>query len=95
MRRVRSFDSQKRLLSQREVARRLGVSRGKTLPKLIARGTLRPVKVGARLKIPAAQVEQLELGGFDVDGPPVPMPRKTSNFRRSLDDGEAIRALKL
>jgi excisionase family DNA binding protein len=55
-----------RLLSAREVARRLGVSRGKTIGVLIDTGKIRTVVVNGRVKIPASEVERLTREGFDV-----------------------------
>ncbi len=48
-----------RLLSKREAARRLGISRTRTLPDLIADRRLRVVRVGDGVRIPAAEVERL------------------------------------
>jgi hypothetical protein len=82
----------KRLLSQAEAARRLGVCPDKTLPKLIAQRQLKPVMVNGKPKIPAAQVEQLALQGFDTSAPVTPRPVLV---RQSASPGAAVRALKL
>jgi excisionase family DNA binding protein len=55
-----------RLLSAREAARRLGVSRGKTIAALIDSGRLRTVTVNGRVRIPASEVERLAREGFDT-----------------------------
>jgi excisionase family DNA binding protein len=55
-----------RLLSAREAARRLGVSRGATIAELIAAGKLRTVRVNGRERIPASEVERLAREGFDA-----------------------------
>lgn len=66
LREIRSLKAQlasvsrsKRLLSKREAARYLGISRGRTLDALIAAGRLRTVRIGGRLKVPLDEVERL------------------------------------
>lgn len=49
----------KRLMSKREAAKYLGVSRGRTLDALIAAGRLRTVRIGGRLKIPLEEIDRL------------------------------------
>jgi excisionase family DNA binding protein len=56
---ARALKGGKRLLSKREAARRLGISRNTTLEILIRRGQLRLVTVGKVKRIPAADVERL------------------------------------
>lgn len=48
-----------RLLSKRQAARLLGISRTTTLEDMIADRKLRVVKVGDRVRIPAAEVERI------------------------------------
>lgn len=62
---------EQRLLSKREAARLLGVSRGRTLDRLIQERALRPVIIGKRVKIPVAEIERLLL-----DGAPSEVPAK-------------------
>ncbi len=47
------------LLSLREAARRLGVSRNSTLVDLIRDRRIRTTKVNGRVRVPAAEVERL------------------------------------
>ncbi len=74
LREIRSLKAQlsnvsrsKRLLSKREAAKYLGVSRGRTLDVLIAAGRLRTVRIGGRLKIPLEEVERLATTGEHMD----------------------------
>ncbi len=74
LREIRSLKAQlanasrsKRLLSKREAAKYLGVSRGRTLDVLIAAGRLRTVRIGGRLKIPLEEVERLATMGEQVE----------------------------
>jgi len=74
IREIRSLKTQlanvsrsKRLLSKREAAKYLGVSRGRTLDVLIAAGRLRTVRIGGRLKIPLDEVERLATTGEHVE----------------------------
>ena len=55
-----------KLLSAAEAARRLGVSRGKTIAVLIDEGKIRTVPVNGRLRIPASEIDRLVREGFDV-----------------------------
>lgn len=52
-----------RLLSKREAAALLGVSRGRTLDRLIAEGAIRTVTVGTRGRIPVAELDRLLVEG--------------------------------
>jgi hypothetical protein len=83
----------KRLLSLRQAALALGVSRTRTLPLLIERGLLKPVTVGGRKRIPSAQIEQLAFEGFDVSAP----VRRRVPLRKMAPRGgaAAVKALKL
>lgn len=47
------------LLSLREAARRLGISRNSTLVDLISDRRIRTTKIAGRVRIPAAEVERL------------------------------------
>lgn len=58
------------LLSKREAARLLGVSRGRTLDALIASDQVRAVRIGGRLRIPLAEIERLHADGLRVPAPP-------------------------
>ncbi|WP_350102538.1 helix-turn-helix domain-containing protein [Myxococcus sp. SDU36] len=84
------------LLSKRQAARLLGISRGRTLDELLKAGHLRPVLVLGRLKLPREEVERLAREGTE----PAPLPRNSSSMRtnrarRTQDASAAIRALKL
>jgi len=52
-----------RLLSMRQAARRLGISRTRTLPDLIRDRRIRTVTVNGRPKVPAHEVERIEREG--------------------------------
>jgi|SRR5712664_292710 len=52
-----------RLLSLRGAARRLGVSRGRTLPDLIAERKVKTVTVAGRVKVPMSEIERIEREG--------------------------------
>jgi excisionase family DNA binding protein len=57
------------LLSRREVATSLGVSLD-TVARLVSRGELRPVRIGASVLIPASQIRALvERGGAETRTP--------------------------
>ncbi len=84
------------LLSKRQAAKLLGVSRGRTLDELIRTGHLRPVVVLGRLKLPREEVERLAREGTE----PAPRSRPTlsaraTRTRRMPDASAAIRAIKL
>ena len=73
LREIRSLKAQlasaarsKRLLSKRDAARYLGVSRGRTLDALIAAGRLRTVRIGGRIKIPLEELERIATFGEQV-----------------------------
>lgn len=53
------------LLSKREAARLLGVSRGRTLDALLASGQVRAVRIGGRLRVPITEIERLQADGLD------------------------------
>lgn len=52
-----------RLLSKRQGAALLGVSRGRTLDRLIRTGAIRAVQVGSRVRIPMAEIERITVEG--------------------------------
>ena len=86
--------SERRLLSKREAARRLGIDRGTTLQDLINRGEIRTVVLAGRAKIPASEIERIEAGGNNPR--PLPAPREREpRARRSTSPGQAIRAIKV
>jgi excisionase family DNA binding protein len=60
------------LLSKREAARLLGVSRGRTLDSLLASGQVRAVRIGGRLRVPVAEIERLqaEVSGWTAESSP-------------------------
>jgi excisionase family DNA binding protein len=60
-RRRRGEDS--RLLTMSQAARRLGVSRTRTLPLLIQDRRIRTVTVAGQTRIPASEVERIEAEG--------------------------------
>jgi hypothetical protein len=84
----------RRLLSFRQAAAALGVSRTRTLPLLIERGLLKPVAVGGRKRIPSAQIEQLAFEGFEVAGP-AHRRSKPARKRPAGTSAASVRALKL
>lgn len=59
-----------RLLSKRHAATLLGVSRGRTLDRLIAEGAIRTVTIGTRTRIPVAELDRLLVEG----APSAPLP---------------------
>ena len=82
------------LLSAREVARRLGVGRSSTLPRLVAAGLLFPVPRGAGRGFRAVDVERLIENGYrlpakDRKSARVRVPRPTKSnpptVKRILD----------
>lgn len=52
-----------RLLSKRQAAALLGISRGRTLDRLIEAGIIRAVLVGKRTRIPMAELERVAVDG--------------------------------
>lgn len=59
-----------RLLSKREAAKLLGVSRGVTLEDWIANGTIKVVRtVSGRIKIPYAEIERIGTQGAVITVP--------------------------
>ena len=70
------FPSQ-RLVSKRRAAVVLGVSRGRTLDRLIEEGIIRTVRIGNRDKVPMSEIERLVLEG----APNVPPPRSAASKR--------------
>jgi excisionase family DNA binding protein len=91
LREIRSLKAQlantrsKRLLSKREAAKYLGVSRGRTLDVLIAAGRLRTVRIGGRLKIPLEEVERLATSGAHVEA-----TRLRAESAKSRDDFSSL-----
>src|SRR5690242_7994245 len=51
------------LVSKSEAARLLGVSRGRTIDRMIADGTMKTVLIGERQRIPRAEVERIAAEG--------------------------------
>jgi hypothetical protein len=51
--------TERRLLSKREAARRLGVDRNTTLRDLIDLGDIRTAVIAGRVKIPASEIDRL------------------------------------
>ncbi|WP_425334806.1 helix-turn-helix domain-containing protein [Myxococcus stipitatus] len=84
------------LLSKRQAAKMLGVSRGRTLDELINAGFLRPVLILGRMKLPREEIERLAREGTE----PMPSPNNTPRSRSSrrpqpTNVGAAIRAIRL
>ena len=52
------------MLSRREVARLLGISRTRTLGPAIAAGVVRTVRVGGELRVPAEEVARVAREGL-------------------------------
>lgn len=70
-----------RALSKRQAARLLGVSRGRTLDRLIRDGTIRTIQIGTRNKIHVAEIERLLVEGAPTE--PIPLvPVRRSVARR-------------
>jgi hypothetical protein len=86
--------SERRLLSKREAAKRLGIDRGTTLPDLIRSGQIKTVILAGRVKVPASEIERIEAGG-DSPRPSAPGRRPAAPARRSTNPGQAIRAIKI
>lgn len=66
-----------RALSKRQAAQLLGVSRGRTLDRLIREGTLRAVLIGTRSRIPMSEIERLLQEGAPSPLPARPAPRRS------------------
>lgn len=66
------------LLSQREAARLLGVSRNSTLRALITNGQLKTVQKGGSTMVPRSEVERLAREGFDATA----LPSRRTRRRR-------------
>jgi excisionase family DNA binding protein len=67
-----------RLLSKREAAKLLGVSRGVTLEDWIANGTIKVVRtVSGRVKIPYAEIERI-----GTQGAPITVPKASVRIKR-------------
>jgi excisionase family DNA binding protein len=79
--------SDRRLLSKREAARRLGIDRNTTLRDLIDGGEIRTVVIAGRVKIPASEIERL------CEPAPAKPPKSIDSRRPDRDPGRAIRAL--
>jgi hypothetical protein len=76
-----------RLLSLREAARVLGVSRNRTLPVLIREGRVRVVTVNGKPKIPADEVERISregTGAFTPSRAKRPAARSQAPLARDL-----------
>ena len=86
--------SERRLLSMREAARRLGIAPGTTLPALIGSGQIRTVILAGRVKIPVSEIERIEAGG---DAPRTAQKKQERVPRVSpqRNPGQAIRAIKI
>lgn len=78
-RKHRSSADPRALLSKREAARLLGVSRGRTLDSLIASGQVRVVRIGGRLRVPRAELERLQAEGVEDTGPTTPRNRRRAH----------------
>ena len=90
-------ERKKLILSKREAARLLGVSRTSTLNEMIARGLLKTVLVNGHVKVARAEVEKIAAEGFDVTGP-VPHRRiRRSEPRESKGESvsDAIRRIRI
>lgn len=91
-----------RLLSKRQAAALLGISRGRTLDRLIQAGVIKAVLVGRRVRIPMAELERVVADGAPA-APPAPRvapkrrePRRPDTQPPSLERELAkARALKV
>ncbi len=72
----------KALITASQAARRLGVSRGRTLPKLVESGAVRRVQVGAEHRYNAADVERIVVKGLGEAVGPRRKPPATRPLRR-------------
>lgn len=73
------------LLSYRQAAKLLGISRGSSLHDLIQRGLLRPVTLCGQQRIPREQVEELARNGEEAALPTPPRaPRPPRGEKRKL-----------
>jgi len=86
--------SERRLLSKREAARRLGIDRGTTLQDLIRSGQIRTVVLAGRVKIPVSEIERIEAGG-DTPRTVQETQARAPRVPRQTKPGAAIRALKI
>jgi excisionase family DNA binding protein len=73
------------LLSFREAAARLRVSRTNTLNPLIKAKKIRTVRVNGTVRIPVSELERIELEGASVIGRPPKPQRRPAHRRRPLD----------
>ncbi len=85
---------ERRLLSKREAARRLGIDRGTTLQDLIRSGSLRTVVLAGRLRIPASEIDRIEAGG-DMPRTVQERQERAPKPLRQTNAGRAIRAIKI
>lgn len=93
-----------RLLSKRQAATLLGVSRGRTLDRLIQAGSIRVVHVGNRCRIPMTEIERVMVDGAPVN-PIVPpssrreaprrIDRRPPNMKQELAKARALRVSEL
>ncbi len=80
------------LVSKREAARLLRVSRARTLEPLIRAGIVAVVPWGTSVRVPLAEVQRLAREGFTAPGRRRPAPRRA---RPGVCDPEALRHLDL
>lgn len=76
------------LLSKRDAARRLAISRGRTLDSMIASGQIRAVRMGGRLRIPVVEIERLQHQG---SGNRAPARRRDQNERSANAMNDALK----
>ncbi len=78
------------LVSLAEAARRLGLCRKVTLPRLIAEGQIRTARVGKRLKVSVVELERFCRDGEQVR-PVVPEKGRSGRAGRSRRSSSMIR----
>lgn len=81
------------LLSKREAARRLGLSRGRSIDALLASGRLRAVRVGRRLRIPLVEVDRFAREG-EGGVPSVPVGARRRGASRAAAAAQVAQALR-
>jgi excisionase family DNA binding protein len=77
------------LLSKAAAAEMLGVSRNATMTELIRSGRLRTVTVGARVRIPLAEVERLTREGLDAAPAQRKAPPRTRHVKTDWEAASA------
>jgi excisionase family DNA binding protein len=78
-------------VGKREAARRLGVDRSTTLEEMIKSGVLKVVKIGARIRIPVAELDRLAEVGTATPARAL----KRRERRSAVTDAEAIERIDL